>query len=154
MSPIADHLTAAALGFVVCELLHLASSRNRHALARLRRLVQRKQQRAGKVNPAGNVNPPPTHAKPPAPPAPYAAPTRSDRAGWVALPGNRLEYGSSGFYVELAPKAPVMHAYQLYSPEGVIFATGPYLEGVQVIGEKMAADRAAFAPATRKAGTA
>lgn len=141
-----DHLMAAAIGFVVCELLHMTSSRNRHALARLRRVVRRKQQPA-RLASGGNFNPPPTHDKPPAPPAPQAAPERNDRAGWHPLPGQRLEYKASGFYIVPAGAgAQAMHAYQLYNPEGVICATGPFLDGLQAMGERMAADRAAFNP--------
>lgn len=79
--------------------------------------------------------------RPSAPPA-----QDSTRAGWFPMPGNRLEYKATGFYVQLQADHPAA-AYQLFTPEGHRVAYAPFLLQVQECGEKMAADREAFTPA-------
>lgn len=80
---------------------------------------------------------------------------KAARAGWFPMPGGtRLEYGASGFYIELQPQER-FNPYQLYTPEGHNIAGGPFLDQVQLVAERMAADRRAFELDTpRKGGAA
>jgi hypothetical protein len=62
--------------------------------------------------------------------------------GWNALPGNRIELNTTGFWIELRPRA--VHPFALYSPEHQMLANGTDLIGLKAFGEQHAAHRASF----------
>lgn len=73
------------------------------------------------------------------------AATPSGQHGWFALPGGRLEYGTSGFVIELN-KNPARPPYMLLDPEGRLLAHGALLQLLKQQGELCARDRAEFSP--------
>jgi hypothetical protein len=90
---------------------------------------------------------------------PYASPPRRqplsaaehavDPDRWIALPGNRIELGASGFYVSLhTPRPdqsmPEPYLYRLWTPEGRLVAFGSNLRALKDMGERLAAERQEF----------
>jgi hypothetical protein len=90
---------------------------------------------------------------------PYASPPRrqplsaAERAvdpdRWIALPGNRIELGASGFYVSLHTprpdeRMPEPYLYRLWTPEGRLVAFGSNLRAIKDMGERLAAERQEF----------
>jgi hypothetical protein len=89
----------------------------------------------------------------------YASPPRRKPLGaaeravdpdrWIALPGNRIELGASGFYISLhTPRAderlPEPYLYRLWTPEGRLVAYGASLQAHKDMGERLAAEREEF----------
>lgn len=62
---------------------------------------------------------------------------------WAAMPGNRLELGSTGFYIalDLSPRQPL---YKLHSPEHAMYAWGFDLPALKATGERYAREREEF----------
>lgn len=73
------------------------------------------------------------------------AETPAGQHGWFALPGGRLEYGTSGFVIELITN-PARLPYMLLDPEGRPLAHGTLLQPLKQHGELCARDRAEFFP--------
>jgi hypothetical protein len=71
------------------------------------------------------------------------ADTPAGKHGWFALPGGRLEYGASGFAIELCTQ-PSRLPYKLTDPEGRVIAFGGLLQTIKECGEQHARDRAEF----------
>lgn len=69
---------------------------------------------------------------------------------WTALPGNRLEFGASGFAIELNTGVDG-HLYYLATPEGRRMYASNDLEQLKAAGERLAADRDEFARFTAPA---
>jgi hypothetical protein len=137
----------------------------RQVRQRLRALIARKQRRAdagkqGKpswgdvLRAAGFVQVDVKSVPGQARPEGSAGVSPQSRPGWTAmLGGNRLEYGSSGFYIVFNPAANFLQQYELYTPEGAKCVHGHLLAQVQECGEHFAADRAKFQPAPHAAKT-
>ena len=70
---------------------------------------------------------------------------RAGATQWHALPGNRLEYGSSGFTITLNATGPVTELYLLTDPEGRRVSSHYDLHAVKSSGERFARERDEFA---------
>ena len=92
-----------------------------------------------KVKPAVVVPPPPQYD-----PADVAL-NRNPESRWQALPGGRLELGTTGFYITLNPGEPGK-VYQGFTPEHLRIVTGPDLAGMKRFLEREARERAEFDP--------
>ena len=67
---------------------------------------------------------------------------RPSRA-WIALPGNRIEYGASGFAITLHTDL-TGPFYSLWTPEGRLITHGFDLPQCKACGERLAAERDEF----------
>lgn len=65
---------------------------------------------------------------------------------WHALPGNRIELGATGFAIEARYEDREGRVYRLWSPEGVLLASGGtmMLQGLKGMAEQLARDRREF----------
>jgi hypothetical protein len=62
---------------------------------------------------------------------------------WQAMPGQRLELGSTGFCIQLITN-PILMPYLLTDPDGRIYARSGELQSLKAYAEQMARDRAEF----------
>lgn len=63
---------------------------------------------------------------------------------WIAMPGNRLELGTTGFYILLNTARVDQTLYQLYDPENRFLGGAFELIAVKLAGEKFAREREEF----------
>lgn len=71
------------------------------------------------------------------------APTKS-RQVWLAMPGQQIEYGNTGFAIALNTSGSISELYTLRDPEGRVVGRHYDLHMLKATGERFAAERDEF----------